>query len=72
MKKLLRFVERERARERELEDCRSKCKELEESKNAEEKCVVVESEIGKRKIEFESLESKFSGMEVIKIWIEEL
>ncbi|GFS32145.1 hypothetical protein Acr_00g0021030 [Actinidia rufa] len=40
-------------------------------KNVEEKCVVLESEIGKRKIEFESLESKFSAMEVKKFWIED-
>ena len=58
--------------ERELEDCRSKCKELEErSKKAEEKCVVLELEIEKRKSEFELLEGKFSALEVKKFGIED-
>ncbi|XP_057480280.1 uncharacterized protein LOC130767427 isoform X2 [Actinidia eriantha] len=58
--------------ERELEDCRSKCTELEErSKKAEEKCVVLELEIEKRKSEFELLEGRFSALEVKKFGIED-
>ncbi|XP_052171788.1 uncharacterized protein LOC127787811 [Diospyros lotus] len=56
----------------EFQHCRDKCKELEErSKKAEQRCMVLELEIEKRKAEFVLLEGKFRALEVGKIWIED-
>ncbi|THG09781.1 uncharacterized protein LOC114305201 [Camellia sinensis] len=58
--------------ERGSEGCRNKCKELEErSSMAEERCVLLELLIEKKKSEFELLEGKLGALEVERVGIED-
>lgn len=58
--------------ERGSEGCRNKCKELEErSRMAEERCVLLELLIEKKKSEFELLEGKLGALEVERVGIED-
>ncbi|XP_028107674.1 uncharacterized protein LOC114306602 isoform X2 [Camellia sinensis] len=58
--------------ERGSEGCRNKCKELEErSSMAEERCVLLELLIEKKKSEFELLEGKLGALEVERAGIED-